>query len=170
MCRAGAVLPILLLIAGFLSPPDLSAQSAGSPAVAATESRGFRLEQNNPNPGDPETSIPFYLEESLFARTDTGVVTIRIYNMLRKLVAIPVVLDHPSGKNVQVLDLPYTEPGRQVAYWNGRDLDGRRVPSGTYYYALFVNDEPPQFRKMLVYNQRRLPSIFPWPGRGTRPR
>lgn len=154
MRRTPAVLLILLVIYGFLSPPGLRAQETQAPLPAQPE-KGFRLEQNSPNPVNPETWIPFNLEESLFKDGKPGVVSIRIYNILRQLVAVPVAVDHPRGRNVRVINLRYTQAGRKLAYWDGRDLNGRRVPSGVYYCELVVNDKNDLIRITVVTPRKR---------------
>jgi len=159
MVPARSVLLALLLAAGSLSPPSSWGQASRAPPPAEEE-RGFRLEQNYPNPVDPETWIPFVLEESLFANGDTGTVTIRIYNMLRQLVAVPIAVDHPDGRRVPVENLRYETPGRKVAYWDGRDSGGRRAPSGVYFVRLDVNGET-QIRRLLVVEERRRPWWIP---------
>lgn len=157
---ARSVLLILLLLAGCLSPPVLGAQESRS-ELAVEQSQGFYLEQNYPNPVNPETWIPFHLEESLFQNGDTAVVTIRIFNILRQVVAIPLAVDHPDGR-ARVLNLTYTEPGRKVAYWDGKDTAGRRVPTAVYYVQMVVGDETrSSTRKITVLNPRRR-SLFPW--------
>lgn len=158
---APAVLLLLLVVYGFLSPPCARAQ--GPPAAAA--SRGFRLEQNYPNPVARDTWIPFYLEESLFQNGETRLVSIQIFNVLNQLVAVPRALDHPRGRNVPVVNLPYTEPGRKVVYWDGKDTAGRRVPATVYYCQIVVGDQT-QMIKIIVVNPRRKSRIpIPWFGR-----
>lgn len=156
---ARLLLLALLLGSGSLCPAGAWGQDPRGPP-AEQRSRGFRLEQNYPNPVNPETWIPFILEESLFEGGRPGIVTLRIVNVLRQLVAIPVVEDHPEGARVPVLELPYSTPGRKVAYWDGKDIAGRRVPSGVYYYQLVVNGES-TVGKMVVEAPRRRPSIIP---------
>ena len=163
MLRAPPVLLLLLVICGFLVPPGTRAQDSGSgvqPPVA--ESKGFRLEQNYPNPANPATYIPFYLEESLFANGETRVVSIRIVNIFRQLVAIPKAVGHPRGRNVPVNNLRYTEPGRKVAHWNGRDVNGRRVPSGMYFCELVVDGKTDYYRIVVTAprSRRRFPIPF----------
>lgn len=161
---ARAVLFVLILACGLLAPRYLQPQDPRGPPQSP--SRGFRLEQNYPNPVNPETWIPFVLEESLFAEADSVVVTIRIYNILRQTVAIPTAVDHPRGRDVPVNALVYHEPGRKVAYWDGRDSSGRRVPSSVYFYQMVVNDSPPQTKRFTVLNpSRRGRLIPPWFGR-----
>ena len=161
MRRAPPVLLLLLVVVyGFLSPPGARAQEPPAPS-AAQASKGFRLEQNYPNPVNPETWIPFYLEESLFKEGRPGVVSIRIYNILRQVVAVPTAVGHPRGDDVRVTGLRYTEPGRKVAYWDGKDLQGRRVPSGLYYCELVVNDRSDFIRIVVVTPRKR--SRFPIP-------
>ncbi|HET7276234.1 MAG TPA: hypothetical protein VFI91_13785 [Longimicrobiaceae bacterium] len=160
MLCARSVLLILFLLAGSSSPPLHAQESAQSPE----SSRGFYLEQNYPNPVNPETFIPFLLEEELFADRDTAVVTIRIFNVLRQVVAVPEAIDHPQGEEVPVIELSYAEAGRKLAYWDGMDTSGRRAPSGVYYCQLVVNDQP-QLRKLIVLNPERRRG-FPWFGTG----
>ena len=157
---ARPVLLILLLLAGCLPPPTLGAQESRN-GVASEQSQGFYLEQNYPNPVNPETWIPFHLEDSLFQNGDSAVVTIRIFNILRQVVAIPQAVDHPDGR-VRVLNLTYGESGRKVAYWDGKDTAGRRVPTAVYYVQLVVDGQPrSSTRKITVLNPRRR-SLFPW--------
>jgi len=78
------------------------------------------LFQNNPNPFNPETWIPYQLAE------DTDV-KIKIYNV--------------TGKLVRRLDLGRKETGlylskSKAAYWDGRDYLGQKVASGVYFYTL----------------------------------
>ncbi len=145
MRRTLGVLSVLLLSCGALA--TLSAQEAGRDPPG--RANGFQLEQNYPNPFNPETKIPFVLSEELFADGRPAVVTLRIYNLLQQMVAVPVALGHPSGEGVQVRDLEYTQPGRYEAFWDGTDLSGRQVASGIYFMQLTVNGVS-QVRKMYV--------------------
>ena len=125
--------------------PALYAQ--GPPGSEAPRS-GFTLEQNYPNPFNPETRIPFVLAEDLFVEGRLPAVTIRIFNILQQVVAVPVALRHPLGK-VPVVNLEYPAPGRYEAYWDGTDQNGRQVASGIYLMQLTVN-RVSQTRKMYV--------------------
>ena len=162
MLRAPPVLLLLLALLA-LGPTALRGQDPDERAPVVP-SKGYRLEQNYPNPPNPDTYIPFTLEESLFKDGDR-VVTIRIVNMFRQLIAIPKAVGHPRGKDVRVQGLRYTEPGRKVAYWDGRDLNGRRAPSGLYYCELVVgNGREPDLIRIIVASptkrSRFIPPIF----------
>jgi hypothetical protein len=146
MRRMVRVLSALLLMFG--ASVSLSAQEPGKPAPSGRTS-GFQLEQNYPNPFNPETKIPFVLGEELFADGRPVVVTLRIFNLLQQVVAIPVALGHPSGEGVQLNQLEYYQPGRYEAYWDGMDQSGHQVASGIYFMQLTVNGVS-QTRKMYV--------------------
>lgn len=165
MRRAPPVLLFLLVVFGLFSPPTLRAQEPAEPP-GQRQATGFRLEQNDPNPFTRDTYIPFYLEESLFQSGGTRLVTIQIFNLLNQLVAVPRAPDHPRGKNLPVQNLPYTDAGRKVAYWDGRDTKGRRVPYGVYYCQMVVSDQPqPRMVKLIVSPPRRRSRIpIPWFG------
>lgn len=139
---------VILLLAGLFSPAALSAQDPAGPPPGSRDA-GFQLRQNYPNPFNPETRIPFELGESLFENGQPVRVSIRIYNVLQQLVAIPTALNHPMGNGVPVEDLQYATPGLKEAFWNGLDESGRQVASGIYYMQLIVNGQS-VVRKMIV--------------------
>ena len=110
---------------------------------------GFGLEQNYPNPFNPETRIPFVLSDELFVDGRQPVVTIRIFNILQQVIAVPTALRHPLGEGVPVTNLEYPAPGRYEAFWDGTDRNARQVASGIYLMQLTV-DGASQTRKMYV--------------------
>lgn len=138
---------VLLLLFGLSAPLSAQEPRPGSPAGGQTS--GFQLEQNYPNPFNPETKIPFVLHEDLFAAGRPVVVSVRIFNLLQQVVAVPTALRHPMGEGVPVLALEYPRPGAWEAYWDGRDQNGRQVASGIYFMQLTVNGAS-QTRKMYV--------------------
>jgi len=143
--RTSGVLSVLLLAFG--AAHGLSAQQTGG--APSGQASGFQLEQNYPNPFNPETRIPFVLTEELFADGRPVVVSLRIFNLLQQMVAIPVALGHPSGEGVSLQQLEYFQPGRYEAFWDGTDAAGRQVASGIYFMQLTVNGVS-KTRKMYV--------------------
>ena len=150
-----AVLLAFLLICGLLSPPGADGQD-----VAGDSGRDFRLEQNDPDPANPDTFIPFTLEPSLFQGGDSAVVSIRIFNLLNQQVAIAGAVTNGRDASTPLSGLVYRAPGRKLAYWDGRDLNRRIVPAGVYYCQLIVNDRS-QLRKIIVTNPRRRRRLIP---------
>lgn len=146
--RRALCVGVILLLAGLLQPAAVNAQDLGGPPPGSRET-GFQLRQNYPNPFNPETRIPFELGESLFETGQPVRVTIRIYNVLQQLVAVPTALNHPQGSGVPVENLQYDSPGVKEAFWNGFDQSGRQVASGIYYMQLVVNGQS-VVRKMIV--------------------
>ena len=140
MRRAIGVGVVLLLLA-LLSPDGLLAQTKG---------RGFSLKGNYPNPFNPTTTIPFELLPELFEQGKPATVSIRIYNVLEQLVAVPKAMRHPRGDGLPVENLEYNQAGSYEAYWDGTDRTGRKVASGIYYYVLVVNGEKAPPRRMVV--------------------
>ena len=137
--RWSAPLVVLTLI---LMPRVGSAQAA---ATTSQKSPQAKLEQNYPNPFNPETRIPFSVGGSPTC-TDPGhqyKVTLRIYNVLMQLVAVPVIQggagNVAGGQPLQNVLLPC---GQYVAYWNGNYLNtSKEVSSGVYLYALEVDGQ-----------------------------
>ncbi len=102
--------------------------------------------QNYPNPFNPETTIPFAVGDS--ACSDGGaphVVSLRIYNILAQLVAVPVLQGGSSasgsgaaaGRPVTNLTLTC---GTYTAYWDGKLINtNTEAPSGLYVYELVID-------------------------------
>jgi len=110
------------------------------------------LGQNYPNPFNPATTIPFRLDESLFRDGRRPVVSLRIYNVLAQLVAIPNL--QQSGQPLENLELECLSARDGYcdfsAYWDGHwQGTTREAASGVYVYQLIVNGQRTS-RRMLV--------------------
>ncbi len=115
-------------------------------AVSAVEAQEpqqrerVQLGQNYPNPFNPETTIPFTVPQRLFENGRRPVVSLRIYNVLAQLVAIPIV--QGSGQPLDNMQLEWNGTGRYSAYWDGKVLGtNREAASGVYVYQLVVDGE-----------------------------
>jgi hypothetical protein len=134
---------LVLLFAVGLSPDSLFGQRSPS------RDRGSQLNQNYPNPFNPTTTLSFTVFEEDLVGGRPAVVSLRIYNVLQQLVAVPMAQHHPLG-NVPVEELQYDSPGPKEAFWDGTDRNGRKVASGIYYQQLIVNGERRAVKKMVV--------------------
>jgi hypothetical protein len=116
---------------------------AASAPLAAQESQQrdrVELGQNYPNPFNPETTIPFTLPEGLFGAGERPVVSLRIYNVLAQLVAIPIL--QGSGEPLDNLRISWNGTGQYAAYWDGKVQNtDREAASGVYVYQLVVNGQ-----------------------------
>jgi hypothetical protein len=116
---------------------------------------GSTLGQNYPNPFNPETWIPFRIGMSddgqCVAPGRQYRVSLRMYNVLAQLVAIPVL--QGGGVNVsggQRIQDVFLTCGEYTAYWDGHYLNSEReVASGVYISRLEI-DGRPLLRKMIV--------------------
>ncbi|TFH65149.1 MAG: T9SS type A sorting domain-containing protein, partial [Candidatus Zixiibacteriota bacterium] len=88
----------------------------------------YEIEQNRPNPFNPETVIKYALPNATQ-------VSIRIYNIVGQLV------------NTLVDD--YQPAGQHQVVWNGTNENGERVASGIYLYR-FVTPDHQQTLKMTL--------------------
>lgn len=113
------------------------------PALEAQEGQQnerIQLGQNYPNPFNPETTIPFTLPASLFADGHRPVVSLKIYNVLAQVVAVPIL--QGSGEPLQNLRLDWNGTGNFSAYWDGKIIGtNREAPSGVYVYQLVVDGQ-----------------------------
>jgi hypothetical protein len=145
--RWGALLVVLVLSA--LMPRVLTAQGERSPA---RERKPGVLKQNYPNPFNPETRIPFTIGDEKCE--DPGrqyKVSLRIYNILSQLVAIPILQGGTGGVagGQPIVNVMLT-CGDYVAYWDGKYLATRKeVASGVYLYELRI-DASSVVKRMLV--------------------
>lgn len=107
---------------------------------------GSELGQNMPNPFGQETRIPFTIGDYP-ACSDPGRVyraSLRIYNILSQLVAVPVLQGGAGGvaggaplENVQLSCGPYE------AYWDAKNSrTGQDAGPGIYLYRLEIDGRP----------------------------
>lgn len=143
-----ALLVVLALMA--FQPGVLQAQSKQPPG----RDQGVELRQNYPNPFNPETFIPFTIGGGSNCANPARQyrVTLRIYNVLAQLVAVPVLLaagtNATGGTELQNVHLTC---GEYTAFWNGKFLKtDREVASGVYLYRIEVDGKVAQIRKMIV--------------------
>ena len=76
---------------------------------------GFSLNQNYPNPFNPQTEISFTTNKSHLAK-------LTIYNI--------------RGEKIKNIFNKKINPGSYKTTWDGCDLSGRPVSSGTYFYQI----------------------------------
>ena len=99
------------------------ANPLSTPSVTAVDApatpRAARLDQNRPNPFNPETVIPYDAGAG-------GRVALRVFDM--------------SGRLVRTLVDANQRPGVYTARWNGRNDRGLKVASGRYFYRLAVGN------------------------------
>ena len=144
--RWGALL--LLIVLSALMPRVVTAQGNQTPG----QKKAGALKQNYPNPFNPETRIPFTVGDEKCE--DPGRqyrVSLRIYNILSQLVAIPVLQGGAGGVagGVRLVDVMLT-CGDYVAYWDGKWMGTKtEVASGVYLYELRI-DGNPLVKRMLV--------------------
>lgn len=95
--------------------PGLGFGAAAGAVAPAPVPRAISLEQNRPNPFNPETAISFHLEQP-------GPVSLKVYDAAGRLVC--TLADSTVGE------------GWHEVRWRGRDARGQAVPSGVYFYEL----------------------------------
>lgn len=145
--RWGALSLVLVLSA--LMPRMLTAQGSQNPP---RERKAGVLNQNYPNPFNPETRIRFTIGDE--PCTEPGrqhKVSLRIYNILSQLVAIPVLQGGTGGVagGQRLVDVMLT-CGEYVAYWDGKYIGTKsEAASGVYLYELRI-DGTSLVRRMLI--------------------
>lgn len=127
----------------------LTSASLGAQQPDGERAGGFRLEPNYPNPFSRSTTIPFVLEDELFADGSPVLVSGRVFNLLQQPVGTLEALGHAAGEGVVLNRLAYSSPGRHEARWEGVDTSGNQLGSGTYLVQLTVNGVS-KTRKMLL--------------------
>lgn len=89
----------------------------------------YKLEQNFPNPFNPETTIKYSVSRKSFVQLKVYDVTGRLINNL-------------VSKNLSA--------GSYSAVWNGNDINGNSVSSGIYFYCITIDGSKSVSRKMLL--------------------
>jgi hypothetical protein len=90
----------------------------------------FAIFQNYPNPLNPETQIRYSLPTS-------GRITLKIYDIMGREVAALV--------NDEIMS-----EGWYTVTWDGRDQNGRQVPSGIYFCRLITGTQVHTLKMMLM--------------------
>ena len=143
---------VFVLALGVLLPRHASAQGA-VPTAPGKSHAGLFLGPTNLSPMVSETKIPFTVGDSACTEpTRQYKVSLRIYNVLIHVVAVPVLengtITLAGGQPLGGVQLTC---GRYTAYWNGTSvLDKQRVPPGVYFYQLDVDGQQADLRKVVV--------------------
>jgi len=144
---------MVLVLSAFM--PGRSAAQGTSPQTGRGQGAGFKLDQNYPNPVTQDTRIKFAIGDDQGCM-DSGRqhrVSLRIYNLLAQLVAVPVlqggVGNAGGGEPLENLLLTCSTES-YIAYWNGKSSQtGEDVSSGIYLFRLEV-DGKVLVKKMIV--------------------
>lgn len=86
------------------------------------------LSQNSPNPFNAATQIEYTLDRD-------GIVQLAVFNIL--------------GQRVATLENSFQPAGNHITIWDGRDDDGRDIPSGIYFARMTTSDAA-MTRKMVL--------------------
>jgi hypothetical protein len=93
-------------------------------------------------------TIPFSILPEVCSRGHVPSVSLKIFNVLVQVVAIPALEGEAPGS----LAGTRLKCGAYRVHWDGRQLDGRPLTTGVYYYQLNVDGE--RFtRKLIVQRQ-----------------
>jgi hypothetical protein len=111
----------------FETPPNLTTPTSVAEAKGLTPDR-FALEQNFPNPFNPETSIKYQV-------ASPSLVKIQVYNL--------------AGQLVQTLVDQRQNQGSYTVQWQGTNAAGQWVSSGVYFIRMEAGDFS-QSRKMTL--------------------
>jgi hypothetical protein len=129
----------------------LLAASVGTRPLSSqqTQSATVQLKQNYPNPFNPATTIPFSLGADLFSGGHRPKVSLKIYNVLAQLVAVPIL--QGTGESLDNVELSCASTGSCdfSAYWDGNVMNsGQQAASGIYIYQLVVDGR--RFTKKMI--------------------
>lgn len=100
-----------------------------SSVVGSAKPASFTLFPNYPNPFNSETEIHYEHERK-------GHVVLDIYNIL--------------GQRVRRLTDRVQNSGQHTATWDGRDREGKRLPTGVYVYQLTFDGKTAPVRKLVL--------------------
>jgi hypothetical protein len=121
-------------------------------ALGQTPRPTIELQPDRTGPFNLVATIPFKLSGELFLRGHQPVVSLRIYNVLAQLVAIPVLRGSGKALDSLALSCPTQFGCAYSAYWDGFVAGtGKPAASGVYIYQLVVDGQ--RFTKKIVVKQ-----------------
>jgi len=143
---AWAMLGLGLWVAGAGAPGWGGIRSA----LGQTPSPTIGSQQNRSSSFNPATTIPFRVSGELFLKGHRPVVSLRIYNVLAQLVAIPILRGSGKALDSLALSCPTALGCNYNAYWDGYVTStGKLASSGVYIYQLEI-DGKHSTRKIVV--------------------
>jgi hypothetical protein len=105
--------------------------------------------QQNRSTFNPATTIPFRVSGELFLKGHRPVVSLRIYNVLAQLVAVPILRGSGKALDSLALSCPTTLGCKYNAYWDGYvGNTGKLASSGVYIYQLVIDGK--RFTRKIV--------------------
>jgi hypothetical protein len=97
-------------------------------------------QQSRTNLFNPATTIPFRVSGELFLKGHRPVVSLRIYNVLAQLVAIPILRGTDKPLDSLALSCPTAMGCKYNAYWDGSvGNTGKPAARGIYIYQLVID-------------------------------
>ena len=146
-----AALGVVLALSA-LMPTTAQGQTGGQPPAPRRPRQVGTLGQNYPNPFNPETWIPFAVDSACTEPNRQYRVTMRIYNLLAQVVAVPQLQGGSGGTaGGSVLQDVVLSCGTYTAHWDGKYLNSNRdAASGVYIYRLDVDGRFQEMKKFLV--------------------
>jgi hypothetical protein len=128
--HAWALLGLGLWVAGVEGGTRWLSGQTPPPTIGPQQNRSF----------NPATTIPFKVSGELFLKGHRPVVSLRIYNVLAQLVAIPILRGTGKALDSLALSCPTTMGCAYSAYWDGYvGNTGKQAMSGVYIYQLVID-------------------------------
>jgi TonB family protein len=126
----GKPVAVWLTMPFHFQPDPTPSQEAGATGNGGgSDGKAAQLLPNYPNPFNPETTIRYELKKKAFVR-------LTVYT--------------EAGQEVRALVSLAQLAGQYQVRWNGRDNEGRDVPSGTYHCRLTAGDVKETREMMLL--------------------
>jgi hypothetical protein len=114
-------------ISSWMERPGFDSNSAAVPPASGIPTQ-IDLRPNKSNLFTEKTTINYHL-------TINCNITLKIYDMM--------------GKEIKTLIDEYQTAGQKSVEWDGTDRDGKKVPSGTYFYQISVESGNSDSRKII---------------------
>lgn len=142
-----AALTVVLAFSALMPRTTVAQASGGQPPKRSIGSIG----QSYPNPFNPDARIQFTVDPTCSEPGKRHRVTLRIYNLIAQVVAIPQIEGGTASVNgAERIENIELECGAYTAYWDGRYMStNREAASGVYIYRLEIDGRNAGVGRML---------------------